>query len=210
MNIDQFRQAAGISRYSSERWFVNLTEAMDEFQINTPYRQAAFIAQVGTESAGFSRLAESLNYSVQGLLSTFPTRVSLAQGKQLGRRPGEKSVPIERQEEIANLVYGGRYGNVLVGDGWKYRGRGLKQITFHDNYRDCGAALGLDLVNDPDLLLIDANAARSAGWYWVSRGCNQLADRDDFLAVTRAVNGGINGLADRRERLVKAKSILFA
>lgn len=210
MNIDQFRQAAGVSGALAESWFTVIAAAMAEFQINTPERQAAFIAQVGTESAGFSKLAESLNYSIEGLRATFPTRVSLKQAMALGRQPGEKSVPIERQMKIADLVYGNRYGNGPVDDGWKYRGRGLKQITFHDNYRDCGKALRLDLVNSPELLRMPVHAARSAGWYWMSRGCNEMADAENFLQITRAVNGGTNGLADRRARWLKAQSILIA
>lgn len=200
MNIEQFRQAAGVSGALAESWFTVISAAMAEFQINTPERQAAFIAQVGTESAGFSKLAESLNYSVEGLRATFPTRVSLKQAMALGRQPGEKSVPTERQMKIADLVYGGRYGNSVVGDGWKYRGRGLIHTTFHDNYRGCGKALGLDLVNSPELLRIPVHAARSAGWYWMSRGCNAMADEFRFRELSKRINGGYNGYTDRLRR----------
>lgn len=206
MNIEQFRAAAAISGESAERWFAEVTEAMDEFGIDTPKRRAAFIAQIGTESAGFSRLTESFNYSVDGLVATFPRRITLMEARELGRRAGEKSVPLTRQMQIADIVYGKRYGNNLAGDGWKFRGRGLKQVTFHDNYLACGQALGLDLVTNPDLLLTEENAARSAGWYWNSTGCNQLADRGDFVGLTKRINGGTNGLVDRQARWAVAKT----
>lgn len=210
MQIEQFRAAAGLSAQIAERWFAEITETMQEFGIDTPRRQAAFLAQVGTESAGFTHLVESFNYSVDGLIATFGRRITPLEARQLGRQPGEKVVPVERQQKIANLVYGRRYGNELPGDGWKFRGRGLKQVTFHDNYRACGAALGLDLIGNPDLLLVDENAARSAGWFWQANGCNELADRGDFVGLTKRINGGINGLFDREKRWVLAKSVLLA
>lgn len=210
MNIEQFRAAAGLSAPNAERWFAEITEATAEFGINTPVRLAAFIAQVGTESAGFSRLVENFNYSVDGLIVTFGRRITPLEARQLGRQPGEKMVPLDRQQKIANIVYGRRYGNELTGDGWKFRGRGLKQITFHDNYLACGRALGLDLVSDPDLLLVDEHAARSAGWFWKANGCNELADSGDFVGLSRRINGGTNGLDDRKARWAKAKSVLLA
>jgi putative chitinase len=209
MTIEQFRKAAGLSSDLAERWFAEITEAMDEFGIDTPKRQAAFIAQVGTESAGFSRLSESFNYSVEGLIATFGNRIPRADAMRLGRQPGEKSVPVSRQAQIASLVYGGRYGNDRAGDGWKFRGRGLKQVTFHDNYLDCGEALGLDLINHPDLLLEDVNAARSAGWFWEANGCNAFADAGDFVGLTKRINGGTNGLEDRKARWAHAKVVLI-
>lgn len=210
MQIEQFRRAAGLTGAMAERWFAEVTEAMAEFGIDTLARQAAFIAQVGTESGGFSKLSESFNYSVEGLVATFPKRITLAQAGQLGRQPGEKAVPMTRQMQIADLVYGGRYGNNSAGDGWKFRGRGLKQVTFHDNYLDCGEALGLDLLSKPDLLLTEENAARSAAWFWHANECNQFADAGDIVGLTRRVNGGINGLADRKMRWEQAKLVLRA
>lgn len=210
MNQDQFKRAAGISAASAERWYVPITEAMAKYGVNTPRRQAAFIAQVGHESGGFAKVLENMNYSVDGLMTTFPrSRLTAEQCRELGRKPGEKSVPTERQIKIANLVYGGRYGNG-PNDGWKYRGRGLKQVTFYDNYAECGKALNLDLTQNPDLLLIDLNAALSAGWFWSANGCSVLADRDDFVGLTKRINGGTNGLADRQARWKVAKSVLLA
>ncbi|WP_105583254.1 glycoside hydrolase family 19 protein, partial [Cronobacter sakazakii] len=138
-------------------WYPHIVEAMNTYGIDTPKRQAHFIGQIGTESGGFQSVQESLNYSVAGL-AIFGSRLTAAQREQLGRKPGEKALSPERQAAIANIVYGGRFGNNLNGDGWKYRGRGLKQITFKANYEECGKALGLNLVDSPDLLIQDKYA----------------------------------------------------
>lgn len=205
---DQFRKAAAISDALAAKWYPHLAAAMEEFGINTPKRQAYFIAQIGTESGGFTVVRESLNYSVAGL-AIFGSRLTAAQREQLGRKPGEPALSQERQAAIANLVYGGRYGNNLNGDGWKYRGRGLKQVTFHDNYEACGKALNLPLLASPDLLLEDANAARSAGWFWQANNCNRLADASDVTGLTRKINGGTNGLSDRIARTKVAEQVLL-
>lgn len=211
MTLDQFKRAAGISTALAERWYPHLLKTIATFHIDTPKRQAAFIAQLGHESGGFSTTSESFNYSVDGLLATFPrSRITAEQCKALGRKPGEKSVPLDRQRMIANLVYGGRYGNDNLGDGYLYRGRGLKQVTFHDNYKLCGEALGVDLVNNPDLLLQDQYAALSAGWFWSYKGLSMYADKGDFVGMTKVINGGTNGLKDRQARWATAKLALAA
>lgn len=207
MTKDQFMKAAGLTQALADKWFQCVADAMKEFGIDTPKRQAYFIAQVGTESNGFRSVQESLNYSVTGL-QIFGARLTEAQRQQLGRRPGELALSPARQQAIANIVYGGRYGNNLNGDGWKYRGRGLKQVTFRDNYASCGKALGLDLVNTPDLLLTDINAARSAGWFWKSNSCNQFAEAGDVNGLTKRINGGFNGLQDRIDRTRIAEAAL--
>lgn len=207
MNKQQFIQAAGISPALGDKWFPHILEAMNKFGIDTPKRQAYFIAQIGTESGGFCSVQESLNYSVAGL-AIFGPRLTSAQREQLGRKPGEAALSPKRQEAIANLVYGGRYGNDLGGDGWKFRGRGLKQITFRDNYAACGKALGLNLIDNPGLLTEDRYAALSAGWFWQSNGCNAFADVGDVAGLTRRINGGANGLEDRKVRTRIAEAAL--
>jgi putative chitinase len=190
MDKTTFQRAATLSGALAERWYSPVSAAMAEFDINTPARQAIFIAQIGHESGGFARLTESFDYRPDAL--KIFSRVPVLMRDKLGRRPGESCVPIDRQKQIANLAYGGRYGNgdAASGDGWRYRGRGLKQITFHDNYLACGNALGIDLIADPDLLAtVDLLAARSGGWFWKSTGCNALADRGDFAGTTRVING---------------------
>ncbi|EOV9704508.1 glycoside hydrolase family 19 protein [Cronobacter dublinensis] len=208
MTKDQFMRAAGISSSLAEKWYPHIVEAMNTYGIDTPKRQAHFIGQIGTESGGFQSVQESLNYSVAGL-AIFGSRLTAAQREQLGRKPGEKALSPERQAAIANIVYSGRFGNNLNGDGWKYRGRGLKQITFKANYEECGKALGLNLVDSPDLLLQDKYAALSAGWFWKANGCNQFADVGDVNGLTRRINGGLNGLQDRIDRTKRAEGVFL-
>ncbi len=211
MDKQTFQKAAGISEALADRWWPHVGAALFEFGILLPHRVAAWIAQVGHESKGFSTLAESFDYSVTGLMATFGQRMPLALASTLGRQAGERAVPLERQRRIASIVYAGRYGNgeAGTGDGWRYRGHGLKQITFFDNHRDCGHALGLDLVKQPDLLATDDwLAARSAAWFWFAKGCNQLADAGDMRQLTRRINGGENGLDDRLQRYVRAKQFI--
>ncbi|GCU27713.1 phage endolysin [Escherichia coli] len=177
--------------------------AMKEFGITAANDQAMFIAQVGHESNGFTSLVENFNYSVEGLKKTFGKRLTTYQCEMLGRVDGKQ---VAHQPQIANLVYGDRMGNNSQGDGWKYRGRGLLQITGRENYTKCGTALKLDLVSTPELLTQERHAARSAAWYFTLRGC--LLYSGDVERVTQIINGGQNGIKDRRERYAKAKAAL--
>lgn len=203
MNQPQFQQAAGLSAGLTARWFLHIDAAMKEFGITATNDQAMFIAQVGHESNGFSSLKESFNYSVDGLKKTFGSRLTAYQCEMLGRIDDRQ---VAHQPQIANLVYGERMGNNSPGDGWKYRGRGLLQITGRENYTQCGSALKLDLVSTPELLEQELHAARSAAWYYTTRGC--LLYSGDVERVTQIINGGQNGINDRRERYAKAKAVL--
>jgi putative chitinase len=213
LSASQLATALLIPAARATDWAAPINVAMAEFGISTPARCAAFIAQIGHESAGLSRLSESFDYSVQGLIATFGKRVAM-HAAVLGRQPGEKMVSLERQMRIANIVYANRYGNGAVssGDGWRYRGGGLKQVTFRDNYVACAAALNVDCVAAPQLLSADkALAARSAGWFWLSVGGNAYADRGDFDGLSTRINGvGITGesLAARRVSWAACKSAL--
>ena len=207
MNQQQFQQAAGISVGLAVRWYQPIEAAMAEFGITAVNDQAMFIAQVGHESTGFTRLVESFNYSPAGLADFISMgRITQNQANALGRRPDERVLPLERQRAIANLVYNKRYGNKKAGDGWKYRGHGLIHITFLDNYLECGTALKLDLVAQPELLLQDGPAARSAAWFFVSKGC--LKYSGNIVRVTKIINGGQNGIADRKARYNRALAVL--
>lgn len=205
MTQDELTRAAGLSSALGARWFPFIEAAMREFKIDTPLQKAHFIAQVGHESAGFTRTVESLNYSVAGLLATFPTRITKVQAQALGRSDTQAA----DQRQIANLVYGNRLGNRAgTDDGFNFRGRGLIQITGRSNYKACGEALMIDLENQPSTLGEDKYAALSAGWFWSSRDLNRWAELDDIEKITRLINGGINGMDDRSARLAKAKAVL--
>ena len=208
MNQTQFQRAANLSAGLAARWFPHIDAAMREFGITEPVQQAMFIAQVGHESTGFTALVESFNYSVAGLVGFIRAgRITQDQANMLGRRAGEPSLPLERQRAIANLVYKKRNGNKGPQDGWMYRGRGLIQITGLDNYRNCGAALKLDLVTTPELLAEDRHAARSAAWFFASSGCMRYPG--DVVRVTQIINGGQNGIDDRQKRYSRAREVLL-
>ncbi|EHS2597386.1 glycoside hydrolase family 19 protein [Salmonella enterica] len=202
MNESQFQQAAGISAELAARWYPHITTAMSEFGITAPLDQAMFIAQIGHESGGFTRIVENLNYSADGLKATFGKYFPGDTAQLYGRTADHPAY----QKAIANIVYAHRMGNIEENDGWNYRGRGLIQITGHDNYRDCGAGLGADLILSPQLLEQDEYAARSAAWFFASKG--SLKRSGDIKAVTKIINGGTNGLDDRKARYEKAKSVL--
>jgi len=182
---DKFR----LTPAQAQPWVEPMNGAMARFGIATPQRQAAFLGQVGWESAGLTQLAENLNYSAELLLQIFPKYFTADEARTFARKP----------VAIANRVYSSRYGNgnEASGDGWKYRGRGLIQVTFRGNYRACGTGLGVELESNPDALLIPHHAAFSAAWYFQSHGCNQLADAGDIVGITRKINGGSNGLEQR-------------
>jgi putative chitinase len=181
-----------------ERWAAALAPALARFEINTDARLCSFLAQTGHESGQFNRLVENLNYKTALRLTKvwpkrFPTEAAA-------------SPYVGNEAKLANIVYANRLGNgnEASGDGYRYRGRGLIQITGRSNYAAAGAALGLDLIGAPDLLLEKENAALSAAWFWNSRGLNALADDktddndlEDFTEITKRINGGTVGLQER-------------
>lgn len=175
-----------------------LNAAMNRYQIVGVRRLAAFIAQVGHESGQLARLVENLNYSADALRMTWPSRFDVELATAAARKP----------ELIANIAYGNRMGNTAPSDGWKYRGRGLIQITGKNNYRACSEALGLDLIAQPELLEKPRHACMSAAWYWATSGLNALAEAGKFEAITQRINGGQNGAADRQALYVKALKVL--
>ena len=202
----------------SARFHAELFPAMGAAGITTAQRQAHFLAQIAVESAAFRRVRESLNYSIDGLLDVFgPRRISADAAARLGRagsRPAD-------QRGIANTVYGGDWGrrnlgNTQAEDGWRFIGRGLKQVTGRANYAELDSVLQLHglLLREPEQLEQPALAVRSAVWFWTDRGLNAVADTGStpavVEAVTRRVNGGINGLADRQAWFARFAQALAA
>jgi putative chitinase len=175
-----------------EEWVEPLNETFEKYDISTPQRQACFIGQTMHESGGYKHLVENLNYSAKGLVSTWPSRFPNEEyAEEYARKP----------ERIANKVYSGRMGNTEDGDGAKYIGRGLIQLTGKENYANCGLGLGVDLVGHPDWLATPKYAALSAGWYWNKRNLNADADTMNVDSMTRKINGGNIGIADRKAKI---------
>ena len=202
--------AAGVR--DPAKWLEAVVETCVEFEINTPQRIAAFLAQTAHESGGYTMLTENLNYKAATLAACWPNRFAVLGADKKPVKENGKLVPTAvantiagKPELIANLVYSSRMGNgpAESGEGWKFRGRGLKQLTGKDNYTRCGAALGLDLGTNPDLLLEPSAAARSAGWFWKTNNLSKFADIGDMEGMTKKINGGLIGIADRKARYEK-------
>lgn len=187
--------ACGIAPTQARVFAEPLAAAFARFDISTSARAAAFIAQAGHESSGFARLEESLFYTTpERIRAMWPTRVpSLGDAAALTRNP----------RALANRVYANRLGNgdESSGDGWRYRGRGLFQLTGRANYMAAGDALGVDYKARPELVAEPAHAAMTAAWYWATIRGNELADTSQIDALTRRINGpGMVGADDRRSR----------
>jgi putative chitinase len=176
-----------------------LNKAMEHFEINNSQRVAMFLAQVGHESGGLNHVAENLNYKAATLTKVFPKYFRDRDPEEYAHNP----------EKIANLVYGGRMGNgdEDSGDGYKYRGRGLIQLTGHDNYKHFSDALGMDIDDAVTYLETPEGAAMSAAWFWNSRHLNAVADAGDVVKATKLINGGTIGLEERTELYNEALEI---
>lgn len=170
-----------------------VSQLCDSFYINTDKRIAMFLAQCGHESAGFTRFEENLNYSAEGLRRVFPKYFRDVSPDDYARQP----------EKIANRVYSNRMGNGSeeTGDGWKFRGRGIIQLTGRKNYSMAASATQMNLLEDPDILKTNVKAmVISAMTFWNSNALNNYADHSDVKGATKKINGGYNGL-DVREQL---------
>lgn len=200
-------QAASIK--NPENWLDAIVQTCQEFEINTPQRIAAFLAQTSHESGGYTMLKENLNYRAATLAACWPNRFAVLGPNKKPIKKDGKLVPTKVAESIAGkpeliapLVYSNRMGNgpAESGDAFRYIGRGLKQLTGKDNYARCGRDLGIDLVGNPDLLLEPLYAARSAGWFWKTNSLSAFADTGDIKGMTKKINGGFIGLEDREKR----------
>jgi putative chitinase len=186
-----------------DHWYHALEQALPDYDINTPQRVAAFMAQCAHESGGFRALKENLNYKAASLRRVFP-----------------KYFPTDdlaaayagKQEMIANRVYGGRMGNgdEHSGDGYKYCGRGLIQLTGKNNYQNFADSIETPVEDLPEYLATFEGAVQSACWFWESNNLNQFADNGDILTMTKRINGGTIGLEDRKKHYEHALHVLGA
>lgn len=211
LDVSQLRKICPMSERRAAELLPDLVAAMREFGITSRVRVAAFLAQCGHESLDFSVWAENLNYSAAGLLKTFGKYFSISQAETYARNP----------KMIASRVYANRMGNgsESSNDGWTYRGRCPIQATGKDMYRWLSEKLGIDLVANPDLLLEPRNGLRAAcAIFALNKNCNKLADAlsglgdpvdtAKFDRLTKAINGGLNGAVDRRQRYRRALAAL--
>lgn len=184
-----------------EEWVDALNETFTRFDISNPARQAAFIGQASHESGNFKTLNENLNYRAETLMRVWPKRFpTLEFAKQYEKNP----------KKIANSVYSSRMGNrdEASGDGFRFRGRGLFQLTGHSNYFHAGKALGEDFVMNPDLVATPRYATLTAAFFWQTHKLNDYADARDYVTMTKKINGGTIGLQDRINHINHALSVL--
>jgi putative chitinase len=204
ITADLLVRALRCTRGSALTWAKPLADACALYEITTPARIAAFLAQIGHESQGLTRSVENLNYRPEGLLRTWPTRFDEVSAKAMAQQPAL----------IGNHVYGGRMGNKEPGDGYRYRGRGLVQVTGRANYEGVRDLLKSRLAGVPDFVALPEVlaepkwAALSAAAYWSDHGLNELADKGDFTGITRRINGGAIGAEDRATRYELARKAL--
>ncbi len=205
MTEQRLADAMGITESAAGLWVSHVNSALSLCGCSTSEHVAMWIAQVGHESAGLTRLVESLNYTPDGLMATWPTRYTRATAERLGR-VGSRAAD---EVGIGIQSYGDRLGNRPgTDDGWRYRGRGPIQVTGRANYRECGQTIGADLEAEPSLLELRSTGAASTAWFW--RKHKLTGYNGDVLAVTRRINGGTNGIDDRQRRYVRALSVLQA
>ena len=201
LTLDQLKQM--VKNPYIDHWHQALDQLLDEYEINTPLRVAHFVAQCAHESGNFVFIKENLNYKAASLMAVFkkyfPTQ-ELAQ--QYEKRP----------EKIANRVYASRMGNgdEASGDGWRYCGRGLIQLTGKDNYTFFAGSLGISEEEAAEYLATFEGATQSACWYWEQNKLNRFADANDTRGLTRAINGGYIGLEDRIKHTEHALHVLGA
>jgi putative chitinase len=201
LNSDQLKKM-----HIGAEWVDALNETFERFQIDTPMRQASFIGQTSHECANFRVLEENLNYRAATLLKLFPRTPRRAWGFT-----PEEAAAYERQpKKIANRIYGNRMNNrdEASGDGFRFRGRGCIQLTGSANYHHAGKALGVDFIMEPDLVATPKYAAMTAGWFWNTHKINQYADVQDWVTMTKRINGGTIGLDDRIKHIMQALQIL--
>ena len=183
------------------QWVEPLNETFERFNINTPKQQAAFIGQCSHECGNFTKLEEGLSYAADRLMKIWPRRFpNMEIAQRYARNP----------KALANNVYANRMGNrdEASGDGYRFRGRGCIQTTGHSAYFHAGQALGVDFVMQPDLVAMPKYAALTAGFFWDTHKLNAFADSQDYVTMTKRINGGTIGLDDRKAHIAHALTVL--
>lgn len=204
MSPEQLQAATGCTTANAQKYAPHLTAAMARWGIDTPVRQAAFLGQVCVESGALSVVSENLTYTTASrLCAVWPSRF---------KAPEAAAQYVRNPSGLASLVYAGRMGNGLAdsGDGYRFRGRGLKQLTGRSNYAAYKAATGLDVLANPDLLLQPQFAADSAGWFWHANALSPLADARNWTGLTQKINGGLTDLSGRIAAINRALKALGA
>ena len=205
ITVSQLKQLLPKNPYV-EHWHHALEQLFPDYDINTPKRMAAFIAQCSHESGGFMILKENLNYKPATLRKLFPKYFPTDElAQQYCSKPN-------KQEAIANRIYGGRMGNgdEHSGDGYRFCGRGLIQLTGRSNYQAFADSLEMNINDVPEYLATFEGAAQSACWFWETNKLNQWADAGDILTLTKRINGGTIGLEDRKKHYDHALHVLGA
>jgi len=203
LSLQQLKQLLPKNPYV-EHWHQALSQLLPDYEINTPQRIAAFVAQCSHESAGFTALKENLNYKAATLRKIFPKYFPTDDlANAYANMPN-------KQEAIANRVYASRMGNgdEHSGDGYRYCGRGLIQLTGKSNYQSFADSLEMNVEDVPEYLATFEGAAQSACWFWESNNLNQWADKGDILTLTKRINGGTIGLEDRIKHYEHALHVL--
>ena len=198
---DQLKQM--VKNPHIDHWYEVLEQLLDDYEINTPLRVAHFVAQCAHESGNFVFIRENLNYKAASLQKIFAKYFPTAElAAQYANKP----------ERIANRIYASRMGNgpEASGDGYRYCGRGLIQLTGKDNYTFFAGSLGITVEEASEYLATFEGAAQSACWFWEQNNLNRFADADDVKGLTRAINGGYIGLDDRISHREHALHILGA
>lgn len=205
LTLQQLKQLLPKNPYV-DHWHHALSQLLPEYEINTPQRIAAFIAQCAHESGGFMVLKENLNYKAATLRKIFPKYFPTdAMAAEYAAKPN-------KQEAIANLVYANRMGNggPETGDGYRYCGRGLIQLTGKSNYSWFAASLDIPVEEAAEYLQTFEGAAQSACWFWETNNLNRFADIGDIKGLTKAINGGFIGLEDRIKHYEHALHVMGA
>lgn len=199
LTLDKLKKIIPLNK-EVEEWYPILDKYLNDWDINTLERIAMFLAQCSHESAQFTVIKENLNYSSQGLQKVFGKYFNKATADLYQRRP----------EMIANRVYANRMGNgdERSGDGWKFRGKGLIQLTGKNNHQDFADFLEISLDDCTEYLLTKEGAVHSACYFWKENQLNSFSDAHDVIGATRRINGGTNGLNERKENFEKFLKIL--